>query len=248
MRELAKAIADGIHLPSPWDKALWRDLPLEFKPGKYYLPIGAVEIGEHRQITVNYPDIGTGIAEPHLVKGLFSHLNTSESSKFTELVGDRGTLRDLVFKAGQYSQALLDLLKLITDEVKGYRAKVDFHDEGKQGLTKWFIISAWNDALQKVSGHSLIDDTWYKPQENIPGTSLWQLKCGGYIIGIAKTKKTLKTYENWHKNLRGKYAEDPLAIQISATQQELNNIAQLIRQRLQEFSDMEHLPGHCELC
>jgi hypothetical protein len=227
---------------------LWIDLPVEFRPGKYYLPIGAVEIKEDRQLKVKYYDIGAGIAAPHLVKGLFSHLSTSELSKFTELVGDRGTLRDLVFKAGQYSQALLDLLKLITDEVKGYRAKVDFHDEGKQGLTKWFIISAWNDALQKISGHFLIDDTWYKPQENIPGTSLWQLKCGGYIIGIAKTKKTLKTYENWHKNLRGKYAEVPLAIKISATQQELNNIAQLIRQRLQEFSDMNHLPGHCELC
>jgi hypothetical protein len=90
MRELAKATAAGIRLPSPWDKVLWRDLPVDFKPGKYYLPIGAVEIGEDKQIKVNYYDIGAAIAEPHLVKGLFSHLSTSGSSKFMELVGDKG--------------------------------------------------------------------------------------------------------------------------------------------------------------
>ncbi|MCJ7743130.1 MAG: hypothetical protein MUO99_01025, partial [Dehalococcoidales bacterium] len=85
MRELAKALAGGISLPSPWDKDLWRDLPVDFQPGKYYLPVGAVEIGEDKQIKVNYYDIGAGVAEPHLVKGLFSHLGTSASSKFAEL-------------------------------------------------------------------------------------------------------------------------------------------------------------------
>ena len=40
MRELAKATAEGIRLPSPWAKDLWRDLPVEFQPGKYSLSIG----------------------------------------------------------------------------------------------------------------------------------------------------------------------------------------------------------------
>jgi hypothetical protein len=159
IREVAKAIAEGIRLPSPWDKELWRDLPVEFRPGKYYLPIGAVEIKEDRQLKVKYYDIGAGIAAPHFVKGLFSHLSTSGSSKFTELVGDKGKISGLVFKAGQYSRALLKLLKLITDEVKGYRIKVDFHDEGKPELTKWFIISAWNDGIQKAGGYSWIDNS-----------------------------------------------------------------------------------------
>jgi site-specific recombinase XerD len=248
MRELAKATAEGIRLPSPWDKVLWRDLPVEFKPGKYYLPIGAVEIGEDKQIKVNYYDIGAGIAEPHLVKGLFSHLGTSESSKFMELVGDEGKLNDLVFKAGQYSQALLNFLKLITDEVKGYRVQLDFHDEGKPGLTKWFIISAWNDAIQKAGGYSWIDNSWYKPYESVPGTNLWQLRVGGAVIGIAKSKRTLKSYENWQKKLRLKYATDPLAKDIAVKDQDLGIIAQDVKQRLQEFSDMQQVPGHCELC
>ncbi len=248
MRELAKATAEGIRLPSHWDKKLWRDLSVEFRPGKYYLPIGAVEIKDDRQIKVKYYDIGAGIAEPHLVKGLFSHLSTSRLSKFTELVGDKGMLSGLVFKAGQYSQALLQLLKLITDEVKGYRTKVDFHDEGKPGLTKWFIISAWNDAIQKAGGHSWIDNSWYKPYENVPVTNYWQLRGGGAVIGIAKSKSTLKFYETWHKKLILKYATDPLAKDIAVKDQELGSVVQDVKQRLQEFSDMQQVPGYCELC
>jgi integrase/recombinase XerD len=247
MRELARAIAEGIRLPTPWDKDLWRDLPVEFKPGKYYLPIGAVEIGEGKQIKVKYHDICAGIAEPHLVKGLLTHLSNSESSKFTELVGDKGKLSDLVFKAGQYSQALLNFLKLMTDEVQGYRAKVDFHDEGKPGLTKWFIVSAWNDAIQKAGGYSWIDNSWYKPCESVPGTNLWQLRGGGAFIGIARSKRTLKSYEAWHKKLILKYATDPLARDIATKAQELGVIAQDIKRRLQEFCDMQQVPGHCEL-
>lgn len=63
-------------------------------------------------------------------------------------------------------------LKLMADEVKGYRAKVSFHDEAKPGITKWFIVTAWNDALQKATGYSWIDDSWYKPHESIPNINL----------------------------------------------------------------------------
>jgi len=248
IRELAKATAEGIRLPSPWDKELWRDLPVEFRPGKYYLPIGAVEIKEDKQLKVKYYDMGAGIAAPHLVKGLLSHLSTSGSSRFTELIGDKGKLSTLVLKAGQYSRALLKLLKLITDEVKGYKIKINFHDEGKPGLTKWFIISAWNDAIQKAAGHSWIDNSWYKPYESVPISNYWQLRGGGTIIGTAKSKRILKIYETWHKKLRLKYAKDPLAKDIAVKDQELGHVLQEVQQRLYEFSDIQQVPGHCELC
>ena len=247
MRELAKALAEGIHLPSPWDEDLWRDFDVEFRPGKYSLSIGTVEIGEYKQIKVNYYDVSTNFAEPHLVKGLLSHLSTSGLSRFAELVGGKGKLNNLVGETGQYSQALLNFLKLMTDEVKGYRAKVDFHDEGKPGLTKWFIVSAWNDAIQKAGGYSWIDNSWYKPCESVPGTNLWQLRGGGALIGIARSKRTLKSYEAWHKKLILKYVTDPLARDIAAKDQELGVIAQDIKRRLQEFCDMQQVPGHCEL-
>ncbi|MBA7471187.1 hypothetical protein ES707_06488 [subsurface metagenome] len=248
MRELAKALAERISLPSLSDEDLWRDLPVEFEPGKYPLPIGVVEIGKDDQIKVKYYDISAGVAAPHLIRGLFSHLSTSRLSRFTELVGDKGKFGDWVSEVRQYSETLLKFLKLIVDEVKGYKDWVSFRDEAKAGLTKWFLLIVWNDAIQKASGYSWIDDSWYYPPESIPNTSLWQLRCGAYRIGIARSKKGLKTYENWHKKLRGKYTEDPLAKGIGAKYQELTNTAEQIRQRLQEFSDMERLPGHCKLC
>ncbi len=192
--------------------------------------------------------IGAGMAAPHLIKGLFSHLDTSGSTKFRELVGDKGKLSELMVKVGLYSRALLKLLRLITDEVKGYRVKVDLHDERKLGLTKWFIISAWNNAIQKAGGHSWINNSWYKPGESDPVTNYYQLRAGGSIIGTAKSKRTLKIYETWHKKLTLKYSKDQLAKDIALKDQELGNVAQEVKQRLQEFSDMQQVPGHCELC
>lgn len=248
MRKLAKALAEGIQLPSTWDKDLWEDIPVEFQAGKYSLSLGAIKIDEAGQIIVKYPNIGLGIAETHLLRALFSHLSTSGLPKFTELMGDNGKLSSLSDKAGQYSQALLMFLKLIAEEVKGYRTKVNFHDELKPGLTKWFITIVWNDAIQKAGGHSWVDDSWYKPHESVTGTNLWQQRCGAYAMGIAKSKRMLKTYENWHKMLRAKYAEHDSAKDIHAKSQELSEIAQNISQLLREFSDIECLPGKCELC
>jgi len=247
MRKLAKELAEKIKFPSFWDKDLWGNLPVEFKPGKYSLSIGVVEIDEDNQIEVNYHEIGPGIAEPHLLKGLYSHLSTSGLYRFVELVGDKGKLDNLKVELGQYSQMLLTFLKLIADDVKGYRAEVIFHDKAKPGLTKCFILTVWHDAFQKAGGYSWVDNLLYK-KESLPGTGLWKLSRSAYNIGMAKSEKTLKTYENWHKKLKLKYAGHPLAKDIHAKDQELSIIAQDIRQRLQEFSDVERLPGHCELC
>jgi len=88
------------------------------------------------QLKVKYHDIISGIAAPHLIKGLFSHLSTSGSFKFQELAGDKGKINELRLKTGQYSQALLELIKIMTDEVIGYRTQVEFHNEVKPGITR----------------------------------------------------------------------------------------------------------------
>lgn len=248
MRELAEALARKTSIPVFWDSDLWRDLPVEFKKGKYSLPIGEIEMSQDRQIKVTYPEIGAGIAEPHLLKGVFSHLRTSGSPRFTELVGDKGQLHSLVVEIEQYSQALLVFLRLLVDDVRGYRVKVNFHDEENPGLTRWFIITTWHHVLWSAFGYGGIDDSLYRPHESIPGTNFWQVRFGAYRIGIARNKKMLRTYENWHKELRIKYAKNPLAKDIAGKYKRLNETVQDIRQRLQEFSDMERLPGHCQLC
>jgi len=244
MREVAKALAGIISLPSRWDK----DLPVEFELGKYSLSIGAVEIDKDKQIKVTYNDPSDGIAGPHLVNGIYSHLKTSGLPKFAELVGDKGKLNNWIGEVEKYSETLLKFLKVIADDVKGYRVKVTFNDEEKPGLTKWFILTAWNDAIQKASDYSRIDGLSYKPSESILGTNLWQLKYGAYRIGIARSKGTIETYENWHKTLMDNYAKLQSVKDIVTKSQELSDIAQDIRQRLQEFSDMACLLGQCELC
>ena len=188
------------------------------------------------------------MAEPHLIKGLYSHLSTSGLPKYAGLVGEAGELSNLALKAGQYSQVLIELLKLISEEIAKSGEKVNFNNEGQPGLTRWFILTLWNDAIQKAGGYSWINSSWYKNPENITGTRLVKLDCGGNTIGIAKTQKNLKMYENWHKILRINYSKHPLAKDLYVRNQEINNLGQDIRNRFQEFSDIEYLPGACELC
>ena len=248
IRAVARKLAEGITLPSYRDKDLWKDLPVEFQPGEHSLPIGTVEIGTDKQMKVNCHDTNAGIAEPHLIRGLYSHLSTSGLPKFIELVGDKGKLTNWTDQVARYLEALLKLIMTITEDIKGYGAKVCFNDEIKPGPTKWLVLTIWNDALQKAEGHSWIEDSWYKTSEHASGPGLYQLKCGAYSIGIADREETLEQYESWHKESRSRYAEHQLAKDIQAMSQELDNIAQDIRRRLREFSDMQHLPGHCELC
>jgi hypothetical protein len=248
MRELAKALAERFSLPSNWDGDLCRDLPIEFLPGEYALSLGNVVIEEDRRITVTYYDITAGVAEAHLVKGLYSHLSTSGLSKYIELVNEGGKFEIWMKGVTQYSKALLGFLKLIADDIKENKAGINYRDEAKSGLTRWFLLTIWNDVIQKAGGHSWITDSWYHPPEIIPETHLLQLKCGSFGIGIAGNKETLEIYENWHKELRIKYSEHHSAIDIRDGRLELSKLDEEIRKRLLEFSDMEHLPGHCELC
>ena len=248
MREIAKALAQEISLPSATMKNIWIDLPIDFRPGKYYLPIGEVQIDENQYLNVEYFDLTAGTGELHLIKGLLSHLSTSGVSRYAELVDNDGLLNNLRNKAGKYSQALLEFLKLITDEVKRHRVKLNFQDDGKPGLTKWFILTAWNDALSQADGHAWILDSWYHSPETVTPSNLWQLRCGPYIIGIANNNQKVKAYEKWHKKLRALFGKHPVGKDISDKSRELTNIFLEIRQRLQEFSDMDHLPGRCRLC
>jgi hypothetical protein len=179
---------------------------------------------------------------------LYSHLNTSGLARFTELAADQGKFNSLVTEIEQYSLGLLSFLKILADEVAEKGVKTYFQDEVKPGLTKSFLLLAWNDALQKAGGNAWIKDSWYELPVSIPGTGLYRLKCGAYFIGIASSKKTLQTYENWHKYLRDKFVADPLVKEIITRERKITDIVQDIRERLREFSDMETLPGRCDFC
>ena len=188
--------------------------------------MGAVEIDRDKQIKVNYPNIATGVAEPYLIKGLYSHFDTSGLPKFTGLVSK---LNGFAAGIGLYSQALLEFLKLVVEKTSKYRAKVDFADKGKSGFTKWFILTAWIDALCKAGGQAWILDSWYKQIEPNTASGLWQIKCGAFIIGTAQTEKTIKIYANWHKILRSNSSEHQAAKDINVLRQELEKAKQEIQ-------------------
>jgi integrase/recombinase XerC len=246
IRASAKKLAEGIRLPSLTDNRMWDDLPTEFLPGKYFLPIGEIDIGKNRQVSVKY-HMDTGITTPRLLERLYSHLSTSGFPKFSELVGEQGKLERWAGEVGQYCKAGINLLKLIIDDVEAHRTNVFFGDETKPGLTKWFPLTVWSDVIQKAGGYSWIRQSWYHPPENISGSNLWRLRCGAYPIGIAKTKTRLKTYENWHKTLRENYAISQAVKDINKRHLKLDETATQIKQLFLDFSDMEHLPGSCDL-
>jgi integrase/recombinase XerD len=247
LRQVAQIVADTLDFPSPWDLLRSGDFDLEFRSGKYPLPLGMAVIDDHGQVKVSFHDIGTGVAEPHLIKGLWSHLATSALSRYTELAGDDGKVRNLRVKSGEYSQAMLEFLKLITDEIRPQKVRLYLHAEEKPGLTRMFPITIWNDAIQKAEGHPWIHGLWYKHQ-GITETGLSRLNCGGFTLGIAENENTLKNYEKLHKELRAKYARHPSVKGIYTKNLELSNLFQEVRQELKEFSDVENIPGHCDLC
>jgi site-specific recombinase XerD len=246
IRASAKKLAEGIRLPSLTDNRMWDDLPIEFLPGKYFLPIGEIDIGKNKQVSVKY-HMDTGITTPRLLERLYSHLSTSGFPKFSELVGEQGKLERWAGEVGQYCKAGLNLLKLIIDDVEAHRTNVFFGDETKPGLTKWFPLTVWSDVIQKAGGYSWIRQSWYHPPENISGSNLWRLRCGAYPIGIAKTKTRLKTYENWHKTLRENYAISQAVKDINKRYLKLDETATQIKQLFLDLSDMERLPGSCDL-
>jgi hypothetical protein len=248
MRELARTLAKKVMIPTFWDADLWKDLPVEFKKGRYSLSVGETKISESGQITVTYPDVGAGVVEPHLLKGLFSHLSSSGSRWFAELVDEPGLLHSLAIEIGQYSQALLTLLKLLMDDVKERKERINFRDDAKPGLKRWFAVTAWHCVLWRAVVRGTINDSLYRPHESIQGTDLSQLRFGAYVIGVARSEQILEMYEGWHKELRIRYAKHPLAKDVAHRYKNLGESVQDITQRLKEFSDMQNLPGHCHLC
>ena len=167
-----------------------------------------------------------------------SVMMSSGLSRFAELVGHKGKLDNWVGEVGQYSHALLTFLKLIADEVTGYRAKVSFHDEAKPGLTKWFIVTAWNDAIQKASGYFWIDTIGYDSPECKENFNLWQLQCCSYTISRSEDKQELDCHKKLHVEIRKHFTENTSVKKIEKKRQQLNNYSEEIKQRLYKFADM----------
>jgi hypothetical protein len=247
IREVVRTIGRGMSVPSCMDKDLWRDLPIEFEPGTYHLSIGTVEIDIKKEIKFKYPDRLSGVA-PHLTRGVLSHMRTSGIDRFTELVGESGYIANLSLLSGQYSEGLMSLLKIIADDIKATGENIEFHGEQKPGLTREFILTVWIDAIQVTQGHRWIRDSWYAAPQIVQGTDMLQQKCGAFIISFAKDQSIFDIYNVLHNSMRAKYAKNQIAKALAVQHRELGELVQNLRQRLEEFSDYQNIPGRCELC
>jgi len=247
VRETARTLGDNLGLPSVQNRDLWRKMPLEFKPGTLYLSIGQVDAAEDGEIRVTLPEIGFGIAEPHLVQALLNHLSTSRDSRFVELTGDSGKLRIFQTNVNQYSEVLIRMYKLMIDSFSGTETPVHEAQELEPGLTRDFFVSAWIEIIQRATGSGFIREGWYKP-EPIPGTGLLKLKCGGFDLAYAENIETLGIYEHQHKDLVEHYLEGTFVKEINVRWRELEIFVAEIKQVLIEFGDKVKLLGMCELC
>ena len=220
--------------------------PVDFQPGSYPFSLGLISIDKSHRISVRLNQIATGIAEPHLVKALNSHLSTS-GPKYSQLVGEGGAFDAWAIEASNYLEASLKFLKNIAVEVKESNIQINFSDVVQPGLTKWFIMTIWKDAIQNTDGRHWIEDSWYHPPESVSGTSFWQLRCGAFTIALANDKDALAKYETLHKQMRTRFAVKSTMKNIAADYNKLDGIGRDVKQRLSEFSDEERLPGYCDL-
>jgi hypothetical protein len=246
MRELARKLADSINPAALWSEDFMQRAPVEFQPGNYPFSLGLINVDKSHRIRVQLHQIGIGIAEPHLVKSLYSHLRTS-GPKYAQLMGEGGAFDVWASGASQYLENSLKFLKTVVGGVKELNTKINFRDDVKPGLSRWFILTAWKDAMQNTNGHPWIEDSWYQPPENVSGANLWQLRCGAYIIALADGKDALAKYETLHKQLRAGFAERSMVKNIAADYNKLDEIARDVKQRLLEFNDEECLLGYCDL-
>jgi len=131
---------------------------------------------------------------------------------------------------------------MVKDDVeKSYNVSIPLDYQGQPGFTPWFLITTCGDAIEQARGVPYITDSWYK-YEGL------DLRCGSFLIYKGIPDEDLDVYRNAHVALRVKYAAHKQAREIAKQRGRIYQIEDKIRQQLQKFIDMEHLPGHCELC
>lgn len=226
-RDLAGKVASAIVLPTVFDIFM-----VELKPGSIFLgrdglPVNISETGQ--------PKVGFEFSG-HLYKGLRSHLDTGGFSEVLSRIDSwkRGMASNLLA-----CHKLLTMVKREVEEI--YQVAIPLAYQGQSGFTMWFLITICGDAIEQARGVTHIIDSWYKYEGS-------DLRCGAFLIYKGVPDENLDVYRNNHVTLRAKYAASEEVKKIAEQRIKLYQIQGKIRQQLQKFIDMEHVPGQCELC
>ena len=232
MRELARKVKGAVHQPGIFDCFFAEETPAGKRLGRRGFQFN---ITNDKKIEI--PNILRGEGEmPHLYHGLRQHL---ETGGFSEVVSK---IKLWEQEAGENLVKCFELLGLVTKEIEDHfnvRIPADYCEQ--PGLTIDFARIACADAVQKAGGYIWVTDSWYKYEG-------FNLKCGAYIIYQGISGEDLKSYEDTHKKMRTQYATHEQTKEIAEQIKKLDKTAAEINQQLQEFMDMERLPGRCKFC
>lgn len=179
----------------------------------------------------------------HVYHGLRSHLETAGSSQ---------VLRDIdAWKkgAGQYIEKCHQFLTIAIGETREQAKIPDDKVERneKTGCKLSFFKTACAAAVEIANGGSPVAYSGYCTQA-LPN-NLWLLyKYSGGGICVAKTELGAKRCRHKHMELGLTLSKTEEAKEVARSRAELEKTEKIITKQLQKFSDMEPLPGDCELC
>ncbi|MDO8635609.1 MAG: helix-turn-helix domain-containing protein [Dehalococcoidia bacterium] len=232
MRKLAGMVKGEVHLPRIFDCFFTEVTPRGKRLGRKGFQITTTNNGK-----IEIPKILSREGEMlHLYRGLSQHL---ETGGFSEVVSN---IKLWEQGAGENLVKCFELLGLVTKGIEdrfSVRIPEDYSEQ--PGLTIDFARIVCADAVNKAGEYIWVTDSWYKYEG-------FNLKCGAYIIYQGISGEDLKSYEDTHKNMRTQYATHEQTKEIAEQRKQLDKTAAEINQQLQEFMDMERLPGRCKFC
>lgn len=233
MRELAKQLQSAIALPWIVDSFILDFKPRQLSLGGEKLPIN---IAKNKIIRVQ-SNLEEEEKPTYLWQGLRNHFQTGG---FSDLPDTIGSWRERV---GNNLLECHNLLQFLRRKLqKTFDTTIPQDDKEEQhGFTVWFPITVLANGVDQVQ--------WSTPLREFPyRLEASGLRYGAWLIYHGGEDEDFKVYEDAHRKLRSICAKWKQTIRIGEQRRELYRVATEIKERLGQFTDMEHLPGHCELC
>ena len=231
IRSLAVSLQQSIGLPWIKDHFIPELRPGLLTLGKNGFPIGISEQGE---IKVTF-SISVADKSDLITHALRSHLETG---------GFADVLSKILTWGNKVAEYFLSCHTLLTDVRSDIEGKDDVSipiDDDTPGFTIDFPILVCADAVDQARGFEHFKS--YSYRKDGPN-----LKFGAYIIYGGTPNENLRSREEFHKNLRTKWAKTEQTKLIANRSQELEDEALTINRQLQRFLAYPNLPGYCELC
>ncbi len=179
--------------------------------------------------------------ENHLYQGLRRHL---ESGGFVKVLEQ---IEDWKVYAKQYLGKCHDLFEMVKGKIPETEIKISRdEEEPKPGLIlDDFCGTVCADAVGRATGSPI--QLKYKTERHFLNNELWVLKYGGYGIYLTLNTEELMKCQKMHENLIVECVSDPITLKMANLKELLTIIGLQISRHLQKFSDMEQIPGQCDL-